>query len=171
MSSTWRQVPRAGAIRARRQVECREWDARTVCLLALGLLAASATASDRPRPGLEPRIIDPPRLLVPQGRLDLAGLQRRMRARIDTLPGQANAEPLWRSVRNVLETELRGEWQAGRLVGTRPEQAFFARCDRSTMTDADIRAGRLVCLFGVAALKPAEFDIHRLERQVAPGVP
>ena len=92
-----------------------------------------------------------------------------MRARIDGLASQANAEPLWRSVRDGMTSELLGEWRAGRLVGTRPEHAFLVRCDRSTMTDDDIRAGRLVCLFGVATRKPAEFDIHRLERQVAPG--
>ena len=42
------------------------------------------------------------------------------------------------------------------------EKAFFVRCDRSTMTQNDLDNGRLVCLIGVAPLRPAEFVIFRI---------
>ena len=42
-----------------------------------------------------------------------------------------------------------------------PNDAFFVRCDRSTMTQDDLDNGRLICLIGVAPVKPAEFVIIR----------
>ena len=47
-------------------------------------------------------------------------------------------------------------------MGSKPEKAFFVKCDRTTMTQDDIGNGRLVCLIGVAPLKPAEFVIFRI---------
>ena len=41
-------------------------------------------------------------------------------------------------------------------------EAFFVRCDRTTMTQNDIDNGRLICLIGVAPTKPAEFVIFRI---------
>ena len=38
----------------------------------------------------------------------------------------------------------------GALLGTKPEEAFFVRCDRTTMTQNDLDNGRLICLIGVA---------------------
>ena len=35
-------------------------------------------------------------------------------------------------------------------MGTKPEEAFFVRCDRTTMTQNDLDNGRLICLIGVA---------------------
>ena len=37
-----------------------------------------------------------------------------------------------------------------RCSAPRPKQAFFVRCDRSTMTQNDLDNGRLICLIGVA---------------------
>ena len=50
----------------------------------------------------------------------------------------------------------------GRLLGTSPKDAYFVRCDRTTMTQNDLDNGRLICLIGVALLKPAEFVIFRI---------
>lgn len=49
-------------------------------------------------------------------------------------------------------------WRGGALVGTQPEHAYLARCDRTTMTQADIDAGLLVCTYGLALLRPAEHE-------------
>ena len=54
-----------------------------------------------------------------------------------------------------------------RSQGLREEDAFFVRCDRTTMTQADIDAGRLICLIGVAPVKPAEFVIFRISQFTA----
>jgi phage tail sheath protein FI len=50
----------------------------------------------------------------------------------------------------------------GALQGRRAEEAFFVRCDRSTMTQNDLDNGRLVCEIGVAPMRPAEFVIFRI---------
>jgi hypothetical protein len=48
------------------------------------------------------------------------------------------------------------------MLGSRPDEAFFVKCDPSTMTQEDIDNGRLVCEVGVATIKPAEFVIFRI---------
>jgi phage tail sheath protein FI len=48
------------------------------------------------------------------------------------------------------------------LRGRSTTEALFVRCDRTTMTQADIDNGRLVMLIGIAPLKPAEFVIFRI---------
>jgi phage tail sheath protein FI len=52
-------------------------------------------------------------------------------------------------------------------MGAKPEEAFFVRCDRSTMSQADIDDGRLVVEVGVAPTKPAEFVIFRIGQKTA----
>ena len=78
-----------------------------------------------------------------------------------------NSEPLWANVRTTIEDFLVNEWRNGALLGTKPEEAFFVRCDRSTMTQSDLDNGRLVCLIGVAVVKPAEFVIFRIGQKTA----
>lgn len=80
---------------------------------------------------------------------------------------EPNGERLWANVRNTIADFLINEWVNGALLGAKPEQAFFVRCDRSTMTQNDLDNGRLVCLIGVAALKPAEFVIFRIGQKTA----
>jgi phage tail sheath protein FI len=75
---------------------------------------------------------------------------------------EPNNEALWANVRATISDFLMNEWCNGLLVGTRPDQAFFVRCDRSTMTQDDIDNGRLVVEIGVATTKPAEFVIVRI---------
>jgi len=72
---------------------------------------------------------------------------------------EPNDEPTWARIRLVVAEFLIGQWRSGSLVGNTPEKAFFVRCDRSTMTQEDINAGRLICLVGVATVKPAEFVV------------
>ncbi|HEX9145368.1 MAG TPA: phage tail sheath C-terminal domain-containing protein [Candidatus Binatia bacterium] len=72
---------------------------------------------------------------------------------------EPNGEALWANVRATVEDFLLNEWRSGALQGAKPEQAFFVRCDRSTMTQNDIDNGRLICEIGIAPVKPAEFVI------------
>jgi phage tail sheath protein FI len=80
---------------------------------------------------------------------------------------EPNGEELWANVRRTIEDFLLEEWRQGALVGQKPEEAFLVRCDRSTMTQDDLDDGRLVCVIGVATLKPAEFVIIRIGRWTA----
>ncbi len=78
-----------------------------------------------------------------------------------------NGEQLWANVRRTVEDFLFNEWKMGALIGDKPEKAYFVRCDRSTMTQNDLDNGRLVCLIGVAPVRPAEFVIFRIGQWTA----
>ncbi|MDZ5461296.1 phage tail sheath subtilisin-like domain-containing protein [Azohydromonas lata] len=80
---------------------------------------------------------------------------------------EPNGEALWANVRQTISDFLLAEWRNGAMLGTTPEQAFFVRCDRSTMTQNDLDNGRLICLIGVAIVKPAEFVIFRIGQKTA----
>lgn len=80
---------------------------------------------------------------------------------------EPNGENLWANVRRTIESFLLNEFQMGALLGDRPEKAFFVRCDRTTITQNDLDNGRLVCLIGVAPLRPAEFVIFRIGQWTA----
>jgi uncharacterized protein len=78
---------------------------------------------------------------------------------------EPNDEPLWAQVRRTVENFLIGVWRSGGLMGRTVEEAFFVKCDRTTMTQDDIDNGRLVCYIGVAPVKPAEFVIFRISQK------
>lgn len=78
-----------------------------------------------------------------------------------------NGPRLWANVRETVEAFLYNEWVSGNLLGSTPKEAFFVRCDRSTMTQNDLDNGRLICLIGVAPLRPAEFVIFRIGQKTA----
>lgn len=80
---------------------------------------------------------------------------------------EPNGERLWANVRQTISDFLYNEWRNGALLGSKAEEAFFVRCDRSTMTQNDLDNGRLVCLIGVAVIKPAEFVIFRIGQKTA----
>lgn len=75
---------------------------------------------------------------------------------------EPNNQRLWANIRQTIEDFLLVQWQNGALLGDKPEEAYFVRCDRTTMTQNDIDNGRLICLIGVAPTKPAEFVIFRI---------
>lgn len=75
---------------------------------------------------------------------------------------EPNTETTWVSVRNAVSNFLRRVWRNGALHGTTEDEAFFVKCDRSTMTQNDIDNGRLICLVGIAPVSPAEFVIIRI---------
>ena len=84
---------------------------------------------------------------------------------------EPNNERLWSSIRQTIEDFLISVWRTGALMGTRPEEAFFVRCDRTTMTQNDLDNGRMICLIGVAPTYPAEFVIFRIGQWTADSRP
>jgi hypothetical protein len=75
---------------------------------------------------------------------------------------EPNTEPTWDRVRREVAAYLDGRWRTGDLLGRTAAEAYFVRCDRTTMTQADLNAGRLVIVVGVAPVKPAEFVLIRI---------
>jgi phage tail sheath protein FI len=75
---------------------------------------------------------------------------------------ESNGPDLWASTAQLVTDFLSNEFAMRRLLGSTKAQAFFVRCDSTTMTQNDLDNGRLVCLIGVALLRPAEFVIFRI---------
>jgi phage tail sheath protein FI len=80
---------------------------------------------------------------------------------------EPNNERLWASITQTIKDFLLVTWKSGALMGTKPEEAYFVRCDRTTMTQNDLDNGRLICLIGVAPTYPAEFVIFRIGQWTA----
>lgn len=75
-------------------------------------------------------------------------------------PNDANT---WGSVKAMIENYLTNLWREGALAAARPQDAFFVKAGLGeTMTEQDIKEGRLIIELGMAVLKPAEFIIVRI---------
>lgn len=80
---------------------------------------------------------------------------------------EANDQSTWLKVKAMIESYLYGLWQQGALAGAKPEEAYFVRVGlNTTMTEADVLAGRLIVEIGVAAVRPAEFIILRFSHKM-----
>jgi phage tail sheath protein FI len=82
---------------------------------------------------------------------------------------EPNDEALWARARRSVNDFLTGLWMDGMLQGATKEKAFFVRCDRTTMTQADLDNGRFIMLIGIAPVKPAEFVIFRIGQYTGGG--
>ena len=75
---------------------------------------------------------------------------------------EPNDEATWAAIRRAVENFLVTVWRTGALLGARPDEAFFVECDLTTTTQDDIDNGWLICLIGVAPVRPDEFVIVRI---------
>jgi len=80
---------------------------------------------------------------------------------------EPNDGGLWTRVMDTIRLFLRAQWRLGGLFGRTEQEAFFITCDRTTMTEDDIRNGRLICEIGIALVRPAEFVVFRIFQPTA----
>jgi hypothetical protein len=79
-------------------------------------------------------------------------------------PNDAN---LWSRIQGTIKVFLTTLWRNGALVGGSTDEAFFVNVGKgSTMTEDDILNGRLICVIGVAPVRPAEFIIFRITQKM-----
>jgi Bacteriophage tail sheath protein len=95
---------------------------------------------------------------VPVRRLELF-LESSITRGLQSAVFEPNGPPLWDRIRTSVEDFLLGLFRQGALQGDKPQEAFFVRCDASTMTQQDIDRGIVNLVIGVAPLRPAEFVI------------
>jgi hypothetical protein len=95
----------------------------------------------------------------------LSAIERRVRAALRELVFDPNAPFLWMQVTHVVLGVLMPLFDAGAMRGSRPDEAFYVRCDETTMTADDVQNGRLICEVGVALAAPAEFVVFRVGRR------
>jgi uncharacterized protein len=79
---------------------------------------------------------------------------------------EPNDEPLWASLRLNIRAFMMTQFRAGAFQGSKPDDAFFVKCDSSTTTQQDIDNGVVNILVGFAPLKPAEFVVLMLQQKV-----
>ena len=94
-------------------------------------------------------------------------LEESIKANTNWVVFEPNTEILWARVQRSVELFLSSIWRSGALAGSTPGEAFFVNIGRSTMTQDDIDNGRLICVIGVAPVKPAEFVIFRIGQYTA----
>jgi hypothetical protein len=80
---------------------------------------------------------------------------------------EPNDERLWARVHRTIDAFLTRVWRSGALMGASPNEAFFIDIGRNTMTQDDIDNGRLICVIGIAPVKPAEFIIFRITQKTS----
>lgn len=80
---------------------------------------------------------------------------------------EPNDDKLWARVHRTIDAFLTRVWRDGALMGNSPAEAYYIHIGRNTMTQDDIDNGRLICVIGVAPVKPAEFVIFRLTQKTA----
>lgn len=80
----------------------------------------------------------------------MASILRAARAVGDVLAFEPNGPAVWARLKRDIEELLLEYWREGAFAGASAAQAFSVRCDRSTISQADLDAGRLVALITVA---------------------
>jgi len=75
---------------------------------------------------------------------------------------EPNRPRLWAQVRALIRPFLTSAFRQGAFPATTPEDAFFVRCDGTTVTQDDIGSGRLIVHVGIAPIRPAEFVVVRI---------
>ncbi|KGM29012.1 phage tail protein [Photorhabdus luminescens] len=80
---------------------------------------------------------------------------------------EPNSQPTWERVRSAIDNYLHQLWQQGALAGNSPQEAYFVQIGQSvTMSDDDIKQGKMVVKVGMAAVRPAEFIILQFSQNV-----
>ncbi|KOY63755.1 phage tail protein [Photorhabdus heterorhabditis] len=81
---------------------------------------------------------------------------------------EPNNQPTWKAVHRAIDNYLYALWQQGGLAGNKAEQAYFVQIGKDiTMTDDDIKQGKMIVKVGMAAVRPAEFIILQFSQNVA----
>ncbi|KGM29704.1 phage tail protein [Photorhabdus luminescens] len=81
---------------------------------------------------------------------------------------EPNSQPTWKRVQTAIDNYLYQLWQQGALAGNKPQEAYFVQIGKDiTMTDDDIKQGKMIVKVGMAAVRPAEFIILQFSQHVA----
>lgn len=80
---------------------------------------------------------------------------------------EPNDQSLWTRVSVSVSSFLETMWRNGMLAGNSPAESYFVEIGPTTMTQEDIRSGRLICNVGIAPSRPAEFVIFRVTQHTS----
>jgi phage tail sheath protein FI len=77
---------------------------------------------------------------------------------------EPNDEPLWAQIRLNVGAFMHNLFRQGAFQGTKPQDAYFVKCDKESTTQNDINLGIVNIVVGFAPLKPAEFVIIQIQQ-------
>jgi phage tail sheath protein FI len=81
---------------------------------------------------------------------------------------EPNNQVLWSAITNAVSSFMLQLWRQGALPASKPQEAFFVRCDATTTTQTDIDNGMVHLQIGFAPIRPAEFLIIMITLAVGP---
>lgn len=115
-------------------------------------------------PGVSVEEVDPGVPVMPEvARVtSRKAIEQWCRQELRRLAFQENVPRTWGQVVQNLRGFLLVLWAREILKGARAKEAFFVKCDLTTMTPEDLSDGTLTCLVGLATMKPAEFILYRI---------
>jgi len=80
---------------------------------------------------------------------------------------QPNTHATWVKIKAAAENLLYGYFKSGKLSGSKNTEAYYVKIGNETMTATDIINRRIILVAGIATVKPAEFEMIRIEKTVA----
>ncbi|SFU61062.1 phage tail sheath family protein [Xenorhabdus koppenhoeferi] len=104
---------------------------------------------------------------VPVRRL-FNSVERDIRQALRAVLFEPNNQPTWMRAKAAVDQYLYALWQKNALMGNSPEEAYFVHIGQDiTMSDADIKQGKMIMKVGLAAVRPAEFIVLQFTQDVA----
>jgi phage tail sheath protein FI len=98
-------------------------------------------------------------------RRTLTAIELRMKAALLELVFEPNRPALWLQIVQSAFAVLLPLFESGALRGSRPEEAFYVRCDGRNNPPEALERGELVVEVGVAVAAPMEFIVFRVGRR------
>ncbi|MFK0252105.1 phage tail sheath family protein [Streptomyces sp. NPDC090445] len=85
-------------------------------------------------------------------------VERDLQGALNFAAFEPNSQPTWEALRAAADNYLLALWKQGGLQGHTPKEAYFVQIGESvTMTEEDVKAGRIVMKIGLAVVRPGEF--------------
>jgi phage tail sheath protein FI len=81
---------------------------------------------------------------------------------------EPNSDSLWTRIRSCVSDFMHNLYVKGAFQGATPQQAYVVKCDRTTISQDDVRQGKVNILVGFAPLRPAEFVFLRIQKLTVP---
>lgn len=78
-----------------------------------------------------------------------------------------NDPDLWDDLSTSVTEFLENCRTSGIIKGTTPQTSYYVNCNEDINTDAVQKSGKVICEYGFAKKKPAEFVIHRVNHNMA----
>jgi len=129
-----------------------------------GALALGNSMPTLLAPGVYVEEVDPGVPVMPEATRVTSrnAIEQWCRQELGRLVFEENVPKTWGQVVQYTRGFLHALWAKEFLKGARASEAFFVKCDLTTMTPDDLREGTLTCVVGMAPMNPSEFIHYRI---------